>query len=100
MGFVKSNSIVPFLFSSANERIVIAGIRNMKTHGEMKNNVSILEYFISSTLESPGKIHMNKPVISRNTAITTYPISELRKVRISFFSNAIIISTRLSKHSN
>ncbi len=90
-GRVSNNSIVPLFFSSANERIVIAGIRNINTHGATTNKPSILEYPFSSTFESPGKIHINKPTVNKKTVITIYPISELKKLFISFFNKAYIM---------
>ena len=38
MGFVNNNSIVPVLFSSENERIVMAGIKIIKITGLIPKN--------------------------------------------------------------
>jgi hypothetical protein len=45
---------------------------------------------LSKTFQAPGKIHKNRPVKSRNTATTVYPIKELKKLRISFNTSALI----------
>jgi hypothetical protein len=45
--------MVPDLFSSAKDLMVMAGMRNMKTHGEIKNKGSMLENPESSMLNSP-----------------------------------------------
>jgi hypothetical protein len=70
-GFVRSNSIVPDLCSSANILIVTAGMRNKKSQGAIRNNASNVAYPFSRMLKSePGKIHMINPVAIRKTSIT------------------------------
>jgi hypothetical protein len=71
--------------------MVMAGIKKIKTHGVTKNNPSKEENPMSNTLVSPGKTQRNKPVIKRKTAITTYPINELRKLLSSFNNNDFIL---------
>tara|TARA_B110000285_G_C15066036_1_gene585169 strand:- start:36 stop:191 length:156 start_codon:yes stop_codon:yes gene_type:complete len=49
--------------------MVIAGIRNKKMLGALKNKELRFEYPMSKTLLGPLKTHMNIPVAIRNTAI-------------------------------
>ena len=78
-GRVSNNSIVPVRFSSANTLIVIAGIKKRKTHGAIINRESILAYPVSSMLNCPENTHSSKPIITKKTDTTTYPMSELKK---------------------
>jgi hypothetical protein len=64
--------------------MVIAGIRNRKTQGEMTNNASMLANPLSRTFESVGRTHMKMPILVKKTVIAMYPIRELRKTLISF----------------
>tara|TARA_R110002049_G_scaffold270056_1_gene447047 strand:+ start:2252 stop:2521 length:270 start_codon:yes stop_codon:yes gene_type:complete len=85
--------------------MVMAGIRNIKTHGATANSVSILAYPLSKTLLFPGKIHINKPIVVRNTTITIYPMRDPRKLCISFFKRLLIkfviaIGLKASKITN
>jgi hypothetical protein len=59
--------MVPVLFSSANERIVIAGIKNKKIFGALINRDCREDSPKSKTLLGPLKTHMNIPVAIRNT---------------------------------
>ena len=67
-GRVKSSSSVPARCSSANERIVMAGMRNMSTHGAMAKNGSKVAMPPSRMFHPPGKSHKNRLVKSKNTA--------------------------------
>jgi hypothetical protein len=82
--------MVPSRFSSAIILIVTAGIRNIKTHGEMKKSASSPAYPLSSIFNSPGKTHMNILLIRRKTIITIYPVRLLKKPLISFLKIANI----------
>lgn len=90
-GLVNNNSMVPVLFSSANERMVMAGIRNKNITGALKNNESKVALPPSKMFSFPEKTHMNSPVAKRKMAIVTYPIKELRKDRISLIKRALIV---------
>ena len=70
--------------------MVTAGTKNIKIHGAKGKKLAIDAIPLSSTFQAPGKIHKNKPVKSRNTATTVYPIKELKKLRISFKTSALI----------
>jgi hypothetical protein len=83
-GLVSTNSILPVLNSSEKLLIVTAGARKIKTQGARTKRVSILLYPASSRLNCPGKIHMNNAIANRKRLITMYPISEFRKLLISF----------------
>ena len=78
IGFVSSNSMVPPLRSSANERIVMAGTKNRN------KNLDILKSPCKSanpeykTLLMFGKTHINKPARMRKTPIKMYPNNELK----------------------
>ena len=87
---MSKSSIVPVLFSSENNRIVIAGIKKRNTHGAIIKRPSILEKPFSNMLKSPGKTHKNKPVIIKKTIIAIYPVSELKKLLNSFLNNTNI----------
>jgi hypothetical protein len=89
-GRVRSNSIVPDFFSSAKERMVIAGMRKRKTHGPIEKSVSMLAYPTSRTLVPPRIIHMKSDMAKRKTTITMYPMRELRKLRISLTKSEYI----------
>ena len=90
-GYVKSNSMVPVLLSSENERIVIAGTRNKKTSGAMLNNPLISANPREMMFSDNGNTQRKSPVSTRNTPITIYPVRELRKPFISF-KNKLYIS--------
>ena len=89
-GRVNNNSSVPCLCSSANDLIVTAGTRNIKIHGASAKKLAIEAIPLSRMFQVPGKIHKNRPVNRRNTATTVYPIKELKKLRISFKTSALI----------
>jgi len=67
--------------------MVIAGIKKRKTKGASVHNPSILAYPFSKILKSRGKTQINKPLISKKTIITIYPINELKKFLISLLNN-------------
>ena len=71
MGRVARSSIVPVLYSSEKDRIVIAGTTIINTHGAMMKNDSSDACPASNTLVSPGKTHRNKPFSRRNIDTTT-----------------------------
>jgi hypothetical protein len=81
---------VPVFNSSEKDFMVIAGAKNIKTHGATINNVSILAYPASKTLKSPGKTHIKSPMVVIKTTITMYPINEFKKLKISFLRSVII----------
>ena len=87
-GRVNRSSSVPARCSSANERIVMAGTRNIITHGANPKNGSKDAMPLSRTFHPPGNSHKNKPEKSRNTPTTVYPSSELKKLRISLRTRA------------
>lgn len=78
IGKVERISIVPDLNSSANERIVSAGIRNIITQGVIMKNLSKVAYPSVKILE-PGSSHKKKPITKINNKIEIYPINELKK---------------------
>ena len=67
-GRVDKISIVPVLNSSANDRIVSAGIKNIRIHGAKRKNLSKLAYPSSKILLS-GVTHKKKPAIMINIKI-------------------------------
>jgi len=67
--------------------MVMAGIRNRKTKGAIKNSPSIFAYPKSRILDSIGNTHRNKPLTSKKTAITMYPRREFKKLLISFLKS-------------
>ncbi|KXK43394.1 MAG: hypothetical protein UZ11_BCD004000713 [Bacteroidetes bacterium OLB11] len=67
-GMVERISIVPSLNSSENERIVSAGIKNIKTQGEIEKKRSSVAYPSLKILES-GLIHKKIPIITINNRI-------------------------------
>jgi hypothetical protein len=83
IGFVTNNSMVPDLFSSEKERMVMAGIKNKNTHGAMLKKLSMLAKPYSN-IEVSGNTHTNIPVTNRNTTIAIYAISELKNPASSF----------------
>ena len=89
-GRVSKSSIVPVRCSSANERMVIAGIKNMNTQGAITNKLSSEAKPASKMLKLPGKTQRNKPIANRKIVITLYPIRDVRKLLISFRNNDII----------
>ena len=91
-GFVSIISMVPVRRSSANERIVTEGTRNKNTHGASTNRLSRLAYPYDKMLKSLLKTHKNSPVMSKNTTTTVIPMSELRKLLISFLKRAYIFN--------
>jgi hypothetical protein len=70
--------------------MVTAGTKNIRIHGARAKKLSMEAIPLSKTFQAPGKIHKNRPVKSRNTATTVYPIKELKKLRISFNTSALI----------
>jgi len=71
MGLVASSSIVPVLYSSEKDRIVIAGTTIINTHGAMMKNDSSEACPASNTFVSPGNTQRNKPLSRRNMDTTT-----------------------------
>ena len=70
--------------------MVTAGTKNIKIHGASAKKLDIEAIPLSRMFQVPGKIHKNRPVNRRNTATTVYPIKELKKLRISFKTSALI----------
>ena len=69
-GRVNKSSKVPVRCSSANDRMVMAGIRNISTQGAMANNGANEAIPESNTFHPPGNSHRKSPHISKNTATT------------------------------
>ena len=59
----------------------------------MKNG-SIEATPLDRMFHGPGKTQMNNPTSNRNAEMTTYPINELKKLRISFKISAFILLVR------
>lgn len=91
IGFVFKISMVPTLYSSANMRMVMAGIRKMKIHGAKKKKPFKSANPVFRILKSPSKTQRNKPFKTKNTAITKYPIGVEKNEFSSFFNMAIIL---------
>ena len=83
-GWVSKSSSVPFLRSSAMERMVMAGIRKRNTQGVNRKKAVNSATPVSSKFHCPGNTQWNKPLTSRNTAKTTAPITDDRNARSSF----------------
>lgn len=71
MGLVSSSSIVPDFFSSENDLIVIAGMKNNRINGIISNAPLMETNPITKRL-----LVKNHPVIARNTTITMYATGE------------------------
>lgn len=80
IGFVNNSSNVPLFFSSANERMVIAGIRIKNTHGANANNPSRLAYPPLSMLVPKSAYQRKIDVMAKKIPITTTPIMLLKKL--------------------
>jgi hypothetical protein len=74
--------------------MVMAGTKKRKIHGAIVKKLSSEAYPESSMFKSPGKIHINKLLVTRKTIITIYPVREEKKLRISF-NKRILISANL-----
>jgi hypothetical protein len=70
--------------------MVMAGIKNMNTQGAITNKLSSEAKPASRMLKFPGNTHKNKPIANKKIVITLYPISDVRKLLISFRNNDII----------
>ena len=79
--------MVPLLFSSANERMVMAGIRNIRIHGAKLKNASSVAKPSSKILVS-GNTQVNNPFATKKMVIAIYPISELKNTFNSFLKMA------------
>ena len=82
-GRVLSISKVPALNSSASERILIAGTRNINIQGERSKNLSSDAYPKSKIL-LPGNIKRNMPFINKNRMMAMYPVRLLKNWLSSF----------------
>tara|TARA_B110000008_G_scaffold127080_1_gene129663 strand:+ start:3111 stop:3401 length:291 start_codon:yes stop_codon:yes gene_type:complete len=89
MGSVFKISIVPKLNSSANVFIVIAGIKNNKTHGANRKKLFISAKPAFNMLKSSLKTHKNNPLISKKIPITKYAIGEEKNNLNSLFKIVI-----------
>ena len=69
----------------------IIRIKNRKTMGAITKRPSILAYPFAMILCPKLITHKNKLMTSKNTTITIYAMSELRKLLISLLNNAIIL---------
>src|SRR6478672_11016498 len=83
IGLVNNNSMVSCFFSSEKLRMVTAGIRKIKIHGEMVKNGLRSANPLFKMLKSPSKTQRKSPLSSRKMAITRYPIGEPKKDLIS-----------------
>lgn len=100
IGRVKSNSIVPVLLSSAIERIVIAGIKIKKIKGaKLKNGIKSASV-PSNRFVYCVMIQWNNPEVIRKMSIKIYPITELKKLRISLKYSARINFYSISSKNN
>ena len=91
MGLVTINSKVPSSFSSAKERMVMAGINKRYNQGAITNKGSKLakpEFKMLLLLPLSGMIKRNKPVATKKVHIMMYPMSEPKKLFISFENKA------------
>lgn len=95
MGLVSNISMVPFFFSSANIFIVMAEIKNKNSQGLKANNPSKEAIVLSKILKLQEEeliTQRNKPLTKRKTTMVIYPISEVKKLLISFLYNVHILS--------
>lgn len=99
IGLVNSNSIVPVRLSSAIERIVIAGIRKRKNHGERLKNGIRSASNPSKRFVSIEIIQWNAPDKIKKIRIKMYPIMEPKKLLISFKYSALMCAKQLYKIS-
>ena len=90
MGLVSKSSSVPIFFSSLKARIVTAGMRNSSTKGANSKKAARSANPASNMLYSPPKTQRNNPLITKNTAITKYPMGPAKKLFISFCMIAFI----------
>ena len=90
IGLVSNNSKVPIFFSSLKARMVTAGIKNKRIHGANWKKADRSAKPASSILKVPLKTHRNKPLKTKNKAITKYPIGLAKKEFISRFISALI----------
>ena len=90
IGLVRNNSKVPIFFSSLKARIVTAGIKNKRTQGANWKKADRSANPASNMLKVPLKTHKNKPLKTKNNAITKYPIGLAKKECISRFISANI----------
>ena len=95
-GRVRRSSKVPLLRSSAKLRIVIAGMRNKRTQGAKVKKGSIDATPPDKMFQGPGNTHRKSPINRRKAAMTTYPIKELKKPRISLKIRALIVDAILN----
>jgi len=66
--------------------MVTAGTRKRYNHGAREKRASSEAYPPSRILLFPGKTHKNRLVANRNTKITMYPVSDPKKLVISFLN--------------
>ena len=90
IGLVFNISIVPSLISSEKLLMVIAGIRKIKNHGVIKKKLFKSANPALRMLKSPLNTHKKRPLITRNTEMTRYPIGEAKNEFNSFLKIAII----------
>src|SRR5699024_7926355 len=91
IGLVCSISIVPNLNSSLNKRMLTAGIKNIRIHGDSSKNGDRSANSESKILYSPGITHRNNPLATRNKPTTKYPTGEEKKAFISLRNIASIL---------
>jgi hypothetical protein len=78
MGIVNNSSIVPLFCSSLISRIVIAGIKKIKTNG-----VKLKTLLNEASLARKSSLEKNHPTIRRNTEMTIYATGEKKYEDIS-----------------
>jgi hypothetical protein len=75
--------------------MVIAGTKNSITQGANVKNGSIEATPLERIFHGPGKTHKNNPIKRRKAEITTHPVNELKKYRISFIIRDFIMITSI-----
>jgi hypothetical protein len=84
---------VPLRFSSANRRIVRAGISMMSKTGDSEKKLLKSAYPLSGILYRPAKNQRNKPFTTRKASEKTIPETEQKTDLNSLDINAIIFAT-------
>src|SRR5690554_4833113 len=85
MGLVNNSSRVPIFISSLKVRIHTAGIKNSSTQGASSKYGDRSAKPESRMLKFPPNTQRNSPLITKNTAITKYPMVLEKKELISRF---------------
>ena len=78
IGMVNNSSIVPLFRSSLISRIVIAGMKKIKTNG-----VKLKTLLNDASLTRKSSLEKNQPMMRRNTEMTIYATGEKKYADIS-----------------